>query len=66
MKYIEKIRRFMYGRYGPDELYHFLFKVYIILLLIDLFVKSKIMGLIELGIVVIMFYRFFSIHAVKA
>ena len=25
MKFEEKIRKFMYGRYGPDELYKFLF-----------------------------------------
>ena len=24
MKFEEKIRKFMYGRYGPDELYKFL------------------------------------------
>lgn len=60
MKYIEKIRKFMYGRYGPDDLYHFLFKLYIVFLIIDLFVESKFLGVIELLIVVIMFYRFFS------
>ena len=50
----------MYGRYGPDELYHFLFKLYIVVLVIDLFVKDNFLGYIELLIVVIMFYRFFS------
>ena len=29
MKFEEKIRKFMYGRYGPDELYKFLFELYI-------------------------------------
>lgn len=60
MKYIEKIQKFMYGRYGPDELYHFLFKVYIILLIINLFIKNSILSIIELLLIVIVFYRFFS------
>lgn len=60
MKYIEKIQKFMYGRYGPDDLYHFLFKLYICLLIIDLFIDFPILGYLELLIVIIMFYRFFS------
>ena len=34
MKFEEKIRKFMYGRYGPDELYKFLFELYIVLIII--------------------------------
>ena len=59
-KYIEKIRKFMYGRYGPDDLYHFLFKVYLIILIIDLFINCNILSYLELLIVITMFYRFFS------
>ena len=60
MKYIEKFQKFMKGRYGPDELYNFLFKVYIILIIINLFLNNKILFIIELFIIVITFYRFFS------
>jgi len=60
MKYIEKIQKFMYGRYGPDDLYHFLFKLYFFLFVIDIFVDFPMLGYIELLIVVVMFYRFFS------
>ena len=60
MKYIEKIQKFMYGRYGPDDLYYFLFKLYFVLLIINIFVKSSILGYIELLIVFVVFYRFFS------
>lgn len=60
MKIQDKLRKFMYGRYGPDELYNFLFKLYILLSIIDLFINSKILYIIELLIVMIMFYRFFS------
>lgn len=60
MKYIEKIQKFMYGRYGPDDLYHFLFKLYFVFFIIDIFVNFPILGYIELLIIVVMFYRFFS------
>ena len=41
MSFINKFRNFMYGRYGIDELYGFLLKLYIILVIIGLFVYSK-------------------------
>lgn len=50
----------MYGRYGVDELYKFLLYLYILLLIISLFVKSRILSLIELLILVIMIYRSLS------
>ena len=60
MKFIDKLRRFMIGRYGIDDLYNFLFRLYLILFLIDVFINSKILTIIELIIVIIMFYRFLS------
>ena len=60
MKYIEKFRRFMYGRYGIDELYQFLLKLYVLLFILNLFIKSNIISIIELVVVIIMFYRLFS------
>ena len=55
-----KLQKFMAGRYGPDELYNFLLKFYILLFIIELFVKSKILNFIELFVVLFLFYRFFS------
>lgn len=55
----------MYGRYGPDELYKFLFKVYFLLFIIDLFINSKILTISELIIVFLMFFRFFSKNIYK-
>lgn len=52
--------KFMHGRYGPDELYMFLFKIYIITLILNLFINSYIISILELVIVVVMLYRFFS------
>ena len=60
MKYIEKFRRFMYGRYGIDELYQFLLKLYVLLFILNLFIKSKIISIIELVVVIVMFGRLFS------
>lgn len=60
MKLQEKIRKFMYGRYGFDELYNFLFYVYLFLLMVDLFFNSKLLSLLELIIMFIIFYRTFS------
>lgn len=60
MKCIEKIQKFMYGRYGVDDLYRFLFKLYILLLIIDLIFKVSFIKYIELFIIVVMFYRVLS------
>lgn len=60
MKLQEKIRNFMYGRYGYDELYTFLFYVYLFLLIVDLFFNSRVLSLLELITIFIVFYRIFS------
>ena len=60
MKFIDKFRKFMYGRYGIDDLYNFLFYFYIFLCIINLFIKSTIILIIEFLIFVLMFYRVFS------
>lgn len=60
MNFNKKIQKFMYGRYGPDDLYMFLFKLYLILLIVNLFIKSSIISILEIIIVIVMFYRCFS------
>ena len=60
MNFINKFRIFMNGRYGYDELYRFLFKVYLFILIIDLFVNFLPLSILELIIIIVMFYRFFS------
>lgn len=60
MKYIEKFRRFMYGRYGIDELYQFLLWLYVFLFILNIFLKSKIITILELIIIIVMFSRLFS------
>jgi hypothetical protein len=60
MKFEERVNKFMNGRYGPDELCKFLFKLYFVLLIINLFIRSRTINFIALIIVFYMFFRFFS------
>ena len=60
MKFLNKLQQFMYGRYGFDDLGKFLFKIYFILLIINILVKSYVLTIIEFIIVVIVLYRFIS------
>ena len=60
MKYINKIQTFMMGRYGLDALSNFLLKMYLILLIINIFLKLKMLSILELLILIIVIYRFLS------
>ena len=60
MKLRNKLINFMYGRYGVDELYKFLFILYIITFIINLFANNIILEIIGLIIVLITFYRVLS------
>ena len=55
----------MYGRYGVDELYSFLFKLYLLLLFINIFLKFEVISYIELFLVFYMFFRAFSKNIYK-
>ena len=55
MNFQERLKKFMNGRYGPDELYMFLFKLYIILLILNIFINSKIINVVELLVFLIIF-----------
>ena len=50
----------MYGRYGIDDLYHFLFRSYIVLIILNLFINSKIMTILEFLLIIFTFYRVLS------
>lgn len=60
MKFLTGLYKFMYGRYGIDELYHFLFFLYLFIVVADLFIKNNILFCIELLLLIIIFYRCFS------
>lgn len=58
--FMNKLTKFLYGRYGVDELSTFLLKVSLCLILLNLFQKSDIINLIELLFITIVFYRMLS------
>ena len=60
MKWLYKIQRFMIGRYGIDELYKFLFNVYLILFFSNIFLRNSIITKIEFIILFIAIYRVLS------
>lgn len=57
---MKNFNKFMYGRYGVDELYNFLFKTYLVLFIFNLFINSSILNYLEIIIVIIIVYRFMS------
>lgn len=60
MKFIDKLQRFMQGRYGPDELYRFMLIICLIIIIVNMFIGSIILRIIELIIFTLALYRFLS------
>lgn len=60
MKFLNKIQRFMYGRNGLDELNMFLFQVYLVLFVLNIFIKSSVLSFIELILVIVTIFRMVS------
>lgn len=50
----------MKDRYGIDELNNYMLKIYLIILIINIFLKSSIINFFELILIFIIFYRFLS------
>lgn len=60
MSFINKIQKFMYGRYGADDLYRFLLRTYVVLIIANIFLNNKILSVLGFIVIIFMFYRFFS------
>jgi len=60
-----KLYKFLYGRYGVDELYKLGIIIYFILVLINIFYKSSIISLLETILFVAIMYRAFSKNIYK-
>lgn len=60
MKFVNKLQKFMYGRYGPDDLYKFLIYTYLVLFLVNIFFNNTILTTLEFLVFIIMIYRFLS------
>lgn len=60
MKFRQKLRQFMMGRYGVDELSKFLFWIYLIIFGISLFIPNIIFDVLMIALIIEIYYRFFS------
>lgn len=56
----ERFNRFMYGRYGTDDLNRFMLLVGCVLIVVNLFVSSRILSWLVLVILVLTYYRMLS------
>ena len=65
MKFIQKLQKFMYGRYGADDLFKLFFFIYVVLMTINLFLNNTIIDILELFLLFIMFYRYLSKNIYK-
>ena len=56
----EKLRRFMQGRYGADQLSRFLTAIGLVLIILNLFVHSNAIVYLVMALLVYCYYRMFS------
>ena len=56
----DKIRRFMVGRYGTDELSRFLLTIILVLVISNLFIRSSLVVWLELLFLILCYLRIFS------
>ena len=61
----ERIARYMMGRYGIDRLYYFLMAVCFILIVINIFLNSLLISLLESALIIYAFYRVMSRNIYK-
>ena len=59
-KFIYKLYVFMQGRNGADELHRFLLILWVVISIINIFIRNYILNIMELLLLVIIFYRFLS------
>ena len=50
----------MYGRYGVDELYYGLFGLWLALIIVNMFVRSYIIYLLETAVIIYSLWRMLS------
>ena len=62
---MKKIYDFMKYRYGIDEFYKFLLMFVLFLLIINIFLNSIIIRILELIFIIVMIYRVFSLNKYK-
>lgn len=60
MDFIRKMQQFMYGRYGIDDLTKFILKIYLVIIVCNIFIKSFILTVAELLLLIICIFRTLS------
>ena len=64
-KFTDKLSRFMYGRYGADQLYIALFVLYFVVLVINMFTRFWIVDVLMWVILAWLIFRTFSRNIYK-
>ncbi|MDO4328171.1 MAG: hypothetical protein Q4C66_02405 [Lachnospiraceae bacterium] len=55
-----KLQQFMIGRYGADQLTHFLNACVVVLLAVNLFARTRILYSLAVVLLIVAYYRMFS------
>ena len=61
----ERIARFMMGRNGPDQFYHFLVVVCFILVVANIFANSLLLSVLEMAVFIYAIFRLMSRNVYK-
>lgn len=56
----DRLARFMYGRYGTDQLYYALFVISFVLVIANTFIRSSIIGILLWAVLLWMMFRTLS------
>lgn len=64
-KFRNKLYKFMYGRYGIDELYKVGLIICLLLSFLNIFINSRIVTTLEFILLIILMYRVFSKNIIK-
>lgn len=60
MRLITKLREFMIGRYGNDELNSFVLWIYFVLIVLNIFIRSRVISAVALLLLLIAVFRALS------
>lgn len=60
MKLKEKLRSWMIGRYGIDTLFYYLFGIYVVIEIVNLFLRSWVLSILGFYIMIYSLYRVYS------
>ena len=60
-----KLSIFMQGRYGPDDLYKGCLILYLVLIIVNIFLASKLISALLYLLIIFVFFRFFSKNITK-